>query len=306
MAEHRYDFDAIEKKWQKYWADEGLFKIDEASKADKYYLLEMFPYPSGRLHMGHVRNYAIGDVAARYRKMKGFNVLHPMGWDAFGLPAENAAIQKGVHPDLWTRDNMADMRAQMKRLGIAYDWDREIATCEPDYYRWTQWIFVQFHKKGLAYKKKNPVNWCPSCETVLANEQVVDGVCDRCGTVVGKKELDQWYLKITDYAERLLADLGKLEGWPAKVKLMQKNWIGKSVGAEVDFGVEGFDRALRVFTTRPDTLFGVTYMVLAPEHLFVKELTAGGAYEAPVRDFLDKLQYVSDIDRTSVTLEKEG
>ncbi|MDR2296438.1 MAG: leucine--tRNA ligase, partial [Clostridiales Family XIII bacterium] len=305
-AEHGYDFDAIEKKWQKHWADEGLFKTREIPGAEKYYLLEMFPYPSGKLHMGHVRNYTIGDVAARHRKMRGLNVLHPMGWDAFGLPAENAAIGKGIHPNIWTRDNMAEMREQFKRLGISYDWDREVATCDPAYYRWMQWIFIQFFKKGLAYKKKNPVNWCPSCETVLANEQVVDGACERCGAAVGKKELDQWYLKITDYAERLLSDLDKLEGWPAKVKLMQKNWIGKSTGAEVDFRIAGSDKTLRIFTTRPDTLFGATYMVLAPEHPFVRALTAGGAYEAPVRAFLDKLQYLSDIDRTAVTLEKEG
>jgi leucyl-tRNA synthetase len=306
MTDYRYDFDAIEKKWQKYWSDEGLFKTSEIPGADKYYLLEMFPYPSGKLHMGHVRNYSIGDVAARYLKMKGLNVLHPMGWDSFGLPAENAAIQKGVHPNVWTHGNIAEMREQLKRLGIAYDWDREVATCEPEYYKWMQWIFIQFFKNGLAYKKKNPVNWCPSCETVLANEQVVDGACERCGSVVGKKDLDQWYLKITDFAERLLADLRKLEGWPAKVKLMQKNWIGKSTGAEVDFRIEGFDKALRIFTTRPDTLFGVTYMVLAPEHPFVKELTEGGAHEEPVRKFLEKLQYVSDMDRTSAALEKEG
>ncbi|MDR1247333.1 MAG: leucine--tRNA ligase [Clostridiales Family XIII bacterium] len=306
MAEYRYNFDEIEKKWQQYWDDKGLFKTEELPDADKYYLLEMFPYPSGKLHMGHVRNYSIGDVAARYFKMKGKNVLHPMGWDSFGLPAENAAIQKGVHPNIWTHDNMGEMREQLKQLGIAYDWDREIATCEPEYYRWMQWIFVQFFKNGLAYKKKNPVNWCPSCETVLANEQVVDGVCDRCGSAVGKKDLEQWYLKITDYAERLLADLDKLGDWPPKVKLMQKNWIGRSTGAEVDFSIEGFDKALRIFTTRPDTLFGVTYMVLAPEHPFVAELTAGGEYEAPVRAFVGKLQYMSDIDRTSTTLEKEG
>ncbi|MDR2771290.1 MAG: leucine--tRNA ligase [Clostridiales Family XIII bacterium] len=306
MAEDRYDFEEIEKRWQKYWSDAGLFKTHEIPGAEKYYLLEMFPYPSGKLHMGHVRNYSIGDVAARYLKMKGLNVLHPMGWDSFGLPAENAAIAKGVHPNLWTHNNMAEMREQFKRLGISYDWDREVATCDPAYYKWMQWIFIQFFKNGLAYKKKNPVNWCPSCETVLANEQVESGVCDRCGSVVGKKELSQWYLKITDYAERLLSDLDRLEGWPAKVKLMQKNWIGKSTGAEVDFGIEGSDKTLRVFTTRPDTLFGVTYMVLAPEHPFVKELTAGGAYEEPVRQFLEKLQYLSDIDRTAVTLEKEG
>jgi leucyl-tRNA synthetase len=273
----RYDFKNIEAKWQARWRETGLFRVTEDAARGKYYLLEMFPYPSGKLHMGHGRNYAIGDVVARFLKMRGRNVLHPMGWDAFGLPAENAAIQNGIHPYVWTKENIAEMRRQLELLGLTYDWDREIATCNPDYYRWTQWIFIQFYKKGLAYKKMNPVNWCPSCETVLANEQVVDGACERCGTVVGKRDLDQWYLKITDYAQRLLDDLDKLDGWPAKVKTMQQNWIGRSTGAEVDFIVKDFDRKLRIFTTRPDTLFGVTYMVLAPEHPYVRALTDGTA-----------------------------
>ncbi|MDR0424623.1 MAG: leucine--tRNA ligase [Clostridiales Family XIII bacterium] len=302
----RYQFDVIEKKWQEYWAANNLFKTTEEAGLEKYYLLEMFPYPSGKLHMGHVRNYSIGDVVMRYMKMRGYNVLHPMGWDAFGLPAENAAIQNGIHPFVWTQDNMEEMKVQLKRLGIAYDWDREVATCKPDYYKWTQWIFVQFFKHGLAYKKKNPVNWCPSCETVLANEQVVDGLCERCSTVVGKKDLDQWYLKITDYAERLLSGLEGLPGWPEKVKLMQKNWIGRSVGAEVDFPIEGSDKKLRIFTTRPDTLFGVTFMVLAPEHPYVAELVEGTGQGAAVDEFMHRLQYLSDIDRASTTLEKEG
>ncbi|MDR0570264.1 MAG: leucine--tRNA ligase [Clostridiales Family XIII bacterium] len=306
MADIRYQFDAIEAKWQKYWEERGLFKTSEVPGAEKYYLLEMFPYPSGKLHMGHVRNYSIGDVVARYLKMKGYNVLHPMGWDAFGLPAENAAIQNGIHPNIWTVANIAEMREQLKGLGISYDWDREVATCAPEYYKWMQWIFTRFFEKGLAYKKKNPVNWCPSCETVLANEQVVDGVCDRCGTLVGKKELEQWYLKITDYADRLLADLDKLPGWPAKVKTMQKNWIGKSRGAEVDFPIEGFDEKMRIFTTRPDTLFGVTYMVLAPEHPLVDKLAEGTGQEKAVAEFRHKLQFMSDIDRASASLEKEG
>lgn len=302
----RYDFGEIEAKWQKYWEENKLFKTTEEEGKKKYYLLEMFPYPSGKLHMGHVRNYSIGDVASRYLKMNGYNVLHPMGWDSFGLPAENAAIKHGIHPNVWTWDNIAEMRGQLKELGLSYDWDREVATCHPDYYKWMQWIFIQFFEKGLAYKKKNPVNWCPSCQTVLANEQVVDGECERCSTPVGKKELDQWYLKITDYADRLLGDIDKLEGWPNKVKLMQKNWIGKSVGGEVDFEIEGFDQKLKIFTTRPDTLFGVTYMVLAPEHPFVKDLIAGGEFEAPVNEFLGKLQYMTDIERTATNLEKEG
>ena len=302
----RYDFQSIEKKWQKYWAENDVFHTEEDPSKEKYYVLEMFPYPSGKLHMGHVRNYSIGDVTARYMRMKGYNVLHPMGWDSFGLPAENAAIKNGIRPDNWTWDNIAEMREQLKSLGLSYDWDREVATCHRDYYRWMQWIFIQFYNKGLAYKKKNPVNWCPSCQTVLANEQVVDGKCERCKTPVGKKDLSQWYLKITDYADRLLKDLDKLPGWPEKVKLMQKNWIGRSEGAEVTFRIEDFDKDLLIYTTRPDTLFGATFMVLAPEHPYVKELVEGTEYQAEVDAFLDKLQYLSDIDRSSTTLEKEG
>ncbi|MGI6748773.1 MAG: leucine--tRNA ligase [Anaerovoracaceae bacterium] len=302
----RYDFTDIESKWQKYWEDNKLFKSTEEEGKKKYYLLEMFPYPSGKLHMGHVRNYSIGDVASRYLKMNGYNVLHPMGWDSFGLPAENAAINNNIHPNIWTWNNIDEMRNQLKGLGFSYDWDREVATCHPDYYKWMQWIFIKFFEKGLAYKKKNPVNWCPSCQTVLANEQVVDGACERCHTTVGKKELEQWYLKITDYADRLLNDLDRLTGWSNKVKVMQKNWIGKSIGAEVDFTIEGFNKELTIFTTRPDTLFGVTYMVLAPEHPFVRELVSGSEFEKSVEDFLDKLQYMSDIDRTEATAEKEG
>lgn len=301
-----YNFSEIETKWQKSWEDNQLFKTEADPSKEKFYLLEMFPYPSGKLHMGHVRNYSIGDVAARFKKMKGFNVLHPMGWDSFGLPAENAAIKNGIHPNIWTWENIAEMRTQLKLLGISYDWDREIATCHPDYYKWMQWIFIKFYENNLAYKKKNPVNWCSSCQTVLANEQVVDGGCERCGTAVGKKDLDQWYLKITDYADRLLGDLDKLDGWPDKVKLMQKNWIGRSVGAEVDFKLEGSDKVLRVFTTRPDTLFGATYMVLAPEHPYVRPLVTGTPYEAEVDSFMVKLQSMTEIERTSTTLEKEG
>ncbi|MDR2610050.1 MAG: leucine--tRNA ligase [Clostridiales Family XIII bacterium] len=302
----KYEPAEIETKWQHRWEEEKLFATGEDAERENFYLLEMFPYPSGKLHMGHVRNYSIGDVAARFLTMKGYNVLHPMGWDAFGLPAENAAIKNGIHPYIWTKENIGEMRAQLKQLGFAYDWNREIATCNPGYYRWTQWIFIQFYKAGLAYKKKNPVNWCPSCETVLANEQVVDGRCERCGAEVGKRDLEQWYLKITDYADRLLSDLDTLDGWPAKVKTMQRNWIGRSTGAEVDFGIKESDRKLRIFTTRPDTLFGVTYMVLAPEHPYVDELTSGTDYEAQVAAFRDKLQYLSDRDRNSTTLEKEG
>ena len=302
----RYNFSEIEKKWQEKWEKEDTFKVTEDGDKEKYYVLEMFPYPSGKLHMGHVRNYSIGDVLARFKKMKGYNVLHPMGWDSFGLPAENAAIKHDVEPSVWTWENIDEMRRQLKELGLSYDWDREVATCHPDYYKWMQWIFIQFYKKGLAYKKENPVNWCPSCQTVLANEQVVDGKCERCGALVGKKELSQWYLKITDYAERLLDNLEKLPGWPNKVKLMQKNWIGKSTGAQVTFEIEGFDKSLDIYTTRPDTLYGVTYMVLAPEHPFLKELVKGSQYEEAVMAYVDKVQHLSDIERTSTTKEKTG
>ncbi len=302
----RYNFSEIEKKWQEKWEEEDTFKVTEDGDKEKYYVLEMFPYPSGKLHMGHVRNYSIGDVLARFKKMKGYNVLHPMGWDSFGLPAENAAIKHDVEPSVWTWENIDEMRRQLKELGLSYDWDREVATCHPDYYKWMQWIFIQFYKKGLAYKKENPVNWCPSCQTVLANEQVVDGKCERCGALVGKKELSQWYLKITDYAERLLDNLEKLPGWPNKVKLMQKNWIGKSTGAQVTFEIEGFDKGLDIYTTRPDTLYGVTYMVLAPEHPFLKELVKGSQYEEAVMAYVDKVQHLSDIERTSTTKEKTG
>ncbi|WP_334304328.1 leucine--tRNA ligase [Anaerovorax odorimutans] len=302
----KYNFTEIEAKWQKKWKEADVFKTVEDENKEKYYVLEMFPYPSGKLHMGHVRNYSIGDVIARFKTMKGFNVLHPMGWDSFGLPAENAAIKHGAAPSEWTWNNIDEMRDQLAELGLSYDWDREVATCHPDYYKWMQWIFIQFYKKGLAYKKENPVNWCPSCQTVLANEQVVDGKCERCGAEVGKKELSQWYFKITDYADRLLENLDKLPGWPEKVKIMQKNWIGKSIGAEVTFDIEGFDKGLDIFTTRPDTLYGVTYMVLAPEHPYLKELVAGSEYEPAVNAYLDRVQHMTDIERTSTTNEKTG
>ena len=306
MRNDRYDFTAIEAKWQKIWAEENAFKTVEDESKEKYYVLEMFPYPSGKLHMGHVRNYSIGDVIARYKKMAGFNVLHPMGWDSFGLPAENAAIKNNIHPFTWTNQNMDDMREQLRSLGLSYDWDREVATCKPDYYKWMQWIFIQFYKKGLAYKKDNPVNWCPSCQTVLANEQVVDGACERCHTPVTKKHLSQWYLKITDYADRLLKDLEDMPGWPDKVKSMQEHWIGRSEGAAVKFSIDGTDKELVVYTTRPDTLFGVTYMVLAPEHPFVSELTEGTEYEEAVKAYVDACAHKSELERTSLTKEKTG
>ena len=302
----RYDFKEIEQKWQRIWDEEEAFKTTEDYDKKKYYVLEMFPYPSGKLHMGHVRNYSIGDVIARFKRMDGYNVLHPMGWDSFGLPAENAAIKNGIHPFTWTNENINDMHNQLKGLGFSYDWDREVATCKPDYYKWMQWLFIQFYNKGLAYKKESFVNWCPDCQTVLANEQVVDGACERCKTPVEKKNLSQWYLKITDYADRLLNDLDKLPNWPDKVKTMQSNWIGRSEGAEVQFKIADNDMDLVVYTTRPDTLFGVTYMVLAPEHPYVKELTDGTEYEQSVKAYVDECVKKSAIERTSLTKEKSG
>lgn len=301
-----YDFQKIEKKWQERWAEENAFKRVEDPNKKKYYVLEMFPYPSGKLHMGHVRNYSIGDVVARFKTMEGYNVLHPMGWDSFGLPAENAAIQRGIHPSIWTWDNIKAMREQLKQLGLSYDWDREIATCHPDYYKWTQWFFLQFYKRGLAYKKKSRVNWCPSCQTVLANEQVVGGSCERCHATVEKKELEQWFFKITEYADRLLEDIDKLKGWPDKVKQMQINWIGRSEGAEVKFKIDGTDEFITVFTTRPDTIYGVSFMVLAPEHPLIPELVKGTEYEEPVKKFIDKMAHMNEIERTSNETEKEG
>ncbi|BCV20493.1 leucine--tRNA ligase [Moorella sp. Hama-1] len=302
----RYNFKEIEPKWQRRWEAGDLYRVTEDPDKPKFYCLEMFPYPSGNLHMGHVRNYSIGDVVARVKRMRGYNVLHPMGWDAFGLPAENAAIHRGIPPAQWTWSNIANMRRQLHAMGISYDWDREVATCHPNYYRWTQWLFLQMYKHGLAYRKKAAVNWCPSCATVLANEQVVDGACERCHTPVMRKDLEQWFFRITDYADRLQEDLKKLPGWPDKVKIMQENWIGKSTGAEVVFTVEGSGREIPVYTTRPDTLYGVTYMVLAPEHPLVEELTAGTPYAGPVAAFARAARYLSALDRTATDKEKEG
>ena len=300
-----YNFSEIEKKWQKFWDENQTFKIDVKDQP-KYYALEMFPYPSGNLHMGHVRNYSIGDVVARYKSMNGYNVLHPMGWDSFGLPAENAAIKHGIHPNEWTWSNIENMRGQLKELGISYDWGREVATCHLSYYKWTQWMFLQFYNNGLAYKKKSFVNWCPSCSTVLANEQVVNGKCERCKEDVGKKDLEQWFFKITDYAQKLLDDIDTLKGWPDKVKTMQANWIGRSEGAEVNFKIDGTDKSLTVYTTRPDTIFGVSYMVIAPEHPLVPELIAGMPQEPQCKEFINKMQFLNEITRTSSETEKEG
>lgn len=266
VMDERYNPEEIELKWQSFWKRNDLFRTEKRSGMKKFYCLEMFPYPSGKIHMGHVRNYAIGDVIARYKKMRGFNVLHPMGWDAFGLPAENAAIKHGVHPAKWTYENIQYMKSQLERLGLSYDWKREVTTCDPEYYRWNQWFFLKMLEKGLAYRKTSFVNWCPSCETVLANEQVIDGKCWRCDSSIKQKELEQWFLKITAYAEELLNDLDSLKGWPERVITMQKNWIGKSEGAEVRFRIEGINEELLIFTTRPDTLWGCTFVCLAPNH----------------------------------------
>jgi leucyl-tRNA synthetase len=303
--QEKYNFSDIEPKWQQKWEKTNIYKVDEDKSKEKYYVLEMFPYPSGNLHMGHVRNYSIGDVVARFKTMQGYNVLHPMGWDAFGLPAENAAIKHGTPPAEWTWANIDNMKKQLKSMGISYDWDREIATCHEDYYKWTQWLFLQFYHNGLAYKKYAQVNWCPSCNTVLANEQVVDNGCERCGTKVIKKNLNQWFFKITKYADRLLKDLEKLPGWPEKVKIMQNNWIGRSEGAEVFFKTEA-GHELNIFTTRPDTLFGVTYMVLAPEHPLVEELIKGTEQEKEIRNFIEKVTQMETEDRVSDEVEKEG
>jgi len=304
--ESSYDFKSIELKWQKIWEDKGFFKVSENPDKPKYYNLEMFPYPSGNLHMGHVRNYAIGDVIARFKTMNGYNVLHPMGWDSFGLPAENAAIKHGHHPANWTYSNIENMKVQLKTLGISYDWNRELASCKPDYYKFTQWMFLKLYENDLAYKKSAAVNWCPSCQTVLANEQVVEGACERCETTVEKRQLAQWFFKITDYAQRLLDDLAILPGWPEKVKTMQKNWIGRSEGCQFDLSIADSDEILTVFTTRADTVFGVTYMVLAPEHPLVGKIARGTSQEQAVQEFTHRMQFLSDVDRTSTDTEKEG
>ena len=303
--EERYSPEAVEGKWQKKWAVEKSFKVGEDPGKPKYYLLEMFPYPSGRIHMGHVRNYSIGDVVGRFKRMRGFNVLHPMGWDAFGMPAENAAIQNKSHPAKWTKENIDYMRGQLKRMGLSYDWDRELATCDLAYYSWEQKLFLEMYAKGLAYKKSSFVNWCPSCETVLANEQVDEGACWRCDSEVKQKELEQWFFRITDYAEELLEYTDRLPGWPERVLVMQRNWIGKSYGCEIDFPLAGGSGAIRVFTTRQDTLFGATFMSLAPEHPLALTLTTPDRLSA-VEAFIEKVKLTDKLKRTAEDLEKEG
>ncbi len=302
----KYNPREIEAKWQKCWEDEKIFRVVEDTGKEKYYLLEMFPYPSGKIHMGHVRNYTIGDVVARYKKMKGYNVLHPIGWDSFGMPAENAAIEHGIPPAKWTNENIEAMKKQLKRMGFSYDWDREISTCEPEYYRWEQLFFLWMYEKGLAYKKGGSVNWCPTCKTVLANEQVEAGLCWRCGTEVTEKYFDQWFFRITGYVEELLDYCDKLPGWPERVLTMQKNWIGKSHGCELVFPMADSDDVIKVFTTRQDTIFGATFMLIAAEHPLVMELAKGKPVEQDVRDFVERVKKQDKLVRTSDYYEKEG
>ena len=305
--DERYNPEAIELNWQKYWEENGLFRTQIDELTTKYYLLEMFPYPSGKIHMGHVRNYSIGDVLARFLKMNGYNVLHPMGWDAFGMPAENAAIKENIHPAKWTSENIEYMRKQLKRMGFSYDWEREFATCNPEYYKWSQWIFLQMLERGIAYKKYSSVNWCDSCSTVLANEQVEAGLCWRCGSEVMQKELEQWFLKITDYTEELLEGCEELnKGWPERVLMMQKNWIGKSTGAEVDFPIVDSCEVIRIFTTRQDTLFGATFMCLSPEHPLIPHLIEGNSYEESVKNFICDISQITESDVVSDVIEKKG
>jgi leucyl-tRNA synthetase len=304
--DRKYNPIEIEERWQKHWEEKQIFRVTEDPDKKKYYLLEMFPYPSGRIHIGHVRNYTIGDVVARYKRMKGFNVLHPMGWDAFGMPAENAAIERGVHPSVWTHENIENMRRQLKRMGFSYDWDRELATCEPEYYKWEQLFFLRMYEKGLAYKKSSTVNWCPKCETVLANEQVEAGLCWRCGSEVGEQYLNQWFFRITAYSDELLDYCDRLPGWPERVLTMQKNWIGKSYGCEASFPMADGKGAIQVFTTRQDTIFGATFMLIAAEHPLVMNLVRGKGCEGPVRDFVEKIKKQDKKIRTSESYEKEG
>jgi leucyl-tRNA synthetase len=309
----KYPFEELEPKWQRYWADQGLFKADLSHPEKKFYCLMMFPYPSAALHVGHGRNYIIGDAVARYKKMHGANVLTPMGFDAFGLPAENAAIKTGTHPRVSTLNNIATMRKQLDSWGVCYDWDREVVSCLPDYYKWTQWLFLKLYERGLACRAKAPVNWCPSCATVLANEQVIDGHCERCDSAVTPKEMEQWFFKITAYAQRLLDDLQKLQGWPERVKTMQENWIGRSEGTIVHFGLvpradgrKDPDGIVPCFTTRVDTIYGCTYMVLAPEYPALPELVRGLPQEQAVTAFCREASRITTVDRTSESGEKNG
>jgi leucyl-tRNA synthetase len=302
----KYDFSKIERKWQKLWEEREVFKTFKDELKTKFYCLEMYPYPSGRIHMGHVRNYTIGDVISRYKVMKGFNVLHPIGWDAFGMPAENAAIQSGVHPQKWTLNNVSHMKTQLKRMGFYYDWSREVNTCLPEYYRWNQWIFLKMFEKGLAYRKKGWINWCPQCQTVLANEQAAGNQCWRCSSEVKQKQMEQWFLKITDYAQELLSGHEELEKWPEFVLLMQKNWIGRSTGAHVSFPVSGDDAAIEVFTTRLDTIFGATFVALSPEHPLCPRLIKDSDLKTRLEEWIKKNIDGQRLQYDLVETEKEG
>src|SRR2546421_3193921 len=303
--DEKYFPEKIEEKWQKHWADAAAFEARDDDERPKFYALEMLPYPSGYLHMGHVRNYAIGDAVAWYKRLRGFNVLHPIGWDSFGQPAEQAAIKRGINPRDWTEENIAHMRGQMKRLGISYDWSREIAAHRPDYYKWDQWFFLKMFERGLAYKRQSPVNWCPREETVLSNEQSSGGVCWRCGTPVVKKDLDQWFIRITEYAEQLVADMSEIEaGWPEKVLKRQRDWVGRSEGAYVDFAVQGQDEKIRIFTTRIDTIFGATAIVIAAEHPVLNGILEGSSLKVEVMQFAEKIK-AAHSSRSDVTVEEE-
>ena len=304
--EKAYPFDKIEPKWRKFWVKNKFFEVDIKNFKNKHYCLVMFPYPSAALHVGHGRNYIIGDVVARYKMMRGFNVLTPMGWDAFGLPAENAAIKNNIPPKTSTLNNIKTMKRQLESWGVCYDWSREIASCMPDYYKWTQWIFLKLFEKGLAYKKKAFVNWCPSCNTVLANEQVIEGKCERCDSLVKQKDLEQWFFKITDYADRLLGDIKKLEDWPQRVKTMQKNWIGRSTGVKIDFPIADSKKTLTCFTTRVDTIFGATYMVLAPEHPDLEELIKDVENKEEIIKFVEEATRETKISREIPDTGKKG
>jgi leucyl-tRNA synthetase len=301
-----YDFQEIEARWQKRWAETGAFEVSEDPSRPKYYCLEMLPYPSGNIHVGHVRNYCITDVISRSKTMRGFNVMHPIGWDALGLPAENAAIQRGIHPEKWTRDNIAGMKRQLQRMGFSYDWSREIATCDAEYYRWNQWFFLRMLEKGIAYRANSPVNWCPSCQTVLANEQAEGGICWRCKSDVEQRDMEQWFLRITAYQDQLLDDMAQLPTWPDRVLVQQRNWIGRSPGAEVDFGVEGGGDPIRIFTTRVDTIYGATFMVLAPEHPMVDGLLARAEDAAEKKEQISRLRAQDRRARLEGKVEKEG
>jgi len=301
-----YDYRSIERAWQARWEQDGIYRADDADPRPKYYVLEMLPYPSGDLHVGHAKNYTLGDAVARMMRMRGFNVMHPMGWDAFGLPAENAAIQRGIAPEVWTRSNITNMERQIRLMGTGYDWSREFATCDPTYYRWNQWFFIRMFEKGLAYKREAPVNWCPVDQTVLANEQVVDGACWRCGSVVERRNLSQWFLKITSYADRLLAGIERLEGWPDRIKTMQRNWIGRSEGVTFSLDLEDVDAKIDVFTTRVDTIYGITFVALAAEHPTVERIMAARPkMRKKIEAFAAELRTKSELERTAL-MEKTG